>query len=72
MTGRGKRFMAVLLGAAMILCGCQGRTERDQAGEQDLKKIRIGSVSYTHLDVYKRQEYNAKLMETYKDRIFYL
>lgn len=42
MTGRGKRFMAVLLGAAMILCGCQGRTERDQAGEQDLKKIRIG------------------------------
>lgn len=42
MTGRKKRFMAGLLGAAVILGGCQGRVDQNRPDEPVLKKIRIG------------------------------
>ena len=48
------RILSVLLCAAMVagLAGCGSKNDSEDSGEKDGK---IKPVSYTHLDVYKRQ-----------------
>ena len=50
---RMKKITVLLLGVCMLLSGCAKSEQKEGTGTY------TNAVSYTHLDVYKRQEYTS-------------
>ena len=50
-----RALISLLLAAALLLGGCGAMAPSDYAKSADLAVDEANAVSYTHLDVYKRQ-----------------